>query len=551
MREIVEANIKGIIKELYGLHIEGFVIDKPKDEKLGDLATNVAFLLSKELKLDPKQVAQELAKKLSDENVSAKATGGFINFTFSEMYLKEEFERLVLEGEAYFVENLGCGEKVQVEFVSANPTGPLHLGHGRGAVVGDVLANLLETFGYNVTREYYINDAGYQVYLLGLSILYRYKDLLNQHDEELKEIYEREGYKGGYIVQLAKDAKAFYGDTLLKEDKEKAIDLLKDYGVKRLLEEIKSTLELLNIRFDVWYSERTLYQGGKVQEVINALTEKGYTYEKDGALWFRSTQFGDDKDRVLRRSDGTYTYFASDVAYHWEKYKRGFTRVINIWGADHHGYLPRLKGALLALGVPPDWLSVQFVQMVRLFSQGQEMRMSKRTGEFITLKELVEEAGPDAVRFIFLTKRSDTPLDFDIDLLKKKSSENPVFYVQYMHARIRGVFREVLSRFGIDADTERLENHVYSLKEEQEIKLIKRVVFLKDQIKEAVVKMHPHIITYELIELAKDFHNYYNHYRIMVENRSVMLSRLALLKGIERSVKFALKLMGVTAPDSM
>lgn len=551
MKEALEIAIKQKVKEVYGLEPENFTIEKPKDNDLGDLATNVAFLLSRTLKRDPKSLAQQMAQHLSNEQFSAEAVGGFINFTFSDDYLKREFTELLRKGEAYFVEDIGKGESLQVEFVSANPTGPLHLGHGRGAVVGDVLANLLETYGYKVVREYYINDAGYQVYLLGLSILYKYKKLFSEEDEQLKEAYEREGYRGKYIEELAKDVKAFYGSSLLKEDRDKAINLLKDYGVKRLLEEIRSTLELLNMRFDVWYSEKSLYLEGKVEKVVNLLKERGYTYEKDGALWFRSTKFGDDKDRVLVRSDGTYTYFAGDIAYHWEKYQRGFSKVINIWGADHYGYLPRLKGALTALGIPENWLNVQFVQMVRLFSEGQEIRMSKRTGEFITLKDLIEEVGSDAVRFVFLTKRSDTPLDFDIELIKRKSSENPVFYVQYMHARIMGVFREVYARYQIDIDKEHLQTFVPFLKESQEIKLIKRVLFLKDNIKEAVLRLHPHIITYELLDLAKDFHSYYNHYRVILEDKNAMLSRIALLKGIELSVKFALKLMGVSVPDRM
>ncbi len=551
MKEVLETVIKQATKETYGLDIDHFTVEKPKDDQLGDMATNVAFLLSKALKRNPQAIAQELAQKLNDSRFSPQVAGGFINFVFSESYVKEEFIKLLQEGEAYFVEDIGKGEKLQLEFVSANPTGPLHLGHGRGAVVGDVLANLLETYGYKVVREYYINDAGYQVYLLGLSILYKYKKLFGEEDEQLREVYEREGYKGKYIEELAKDVKAFYGSSLLQEDREKAINLLKDYGVKRLLEEIRSTLDLINIRFDVWYSERSLYEEGKVQEVVNLLTQKGYTYKKDGALWFRSTDFGDDKDRVLIRSDGTYTYFAGDIAYHWEKYKRGFDKVINIWGADHYGYLPRLKGALIALGIPENWLNVQFVQMVRLFSEGQEIRMSKRTGEFITLRELIEEVGPDAVRFVFLTKRSDTPLDFDIDLIKKKTSENPVFYVQYMHARIMGVFREVNARFNMQIDRKELHNYVSFLKENQEIRLIKKVLLLKDHIKEAVLRLHPHIITYELLDLAKEFHNYYNHYRVILEDKNLMFARIALLKGIEISVKFALKLMGVSAPDRM
>lgn len=551
MKEVLETNIKECIKRVYGLDVNGFVIDKPREEELGDLSTNVAFLLSKELKKSPQEVAKELARALTGEKYKADAVRGFINFVFSDEYIKDEFKKLLRSGEDYFVEDLGKGKKIQVEFVSANPTGPLHLGHGRGAVIGDVLANLLKRYGFDVVREYYINDAGYQVYLLGLSILYRYKELFGRKDEKLRETFEREGYKGSYVAELAKDVKTFYGDSLLDAPQEKAIKLLSDYGMKRLLEDIKDTLELIGVKFDVWYSEKSLYEKGLVDEVIRRLREKGCIYEKDGALWFTSTLFGDDKDRVLRRSDGTYTYFADDIAYHWDKFKRGFLKVLNIWGADHHGYLPRLRGALQALGIPKDWLHVEFVQMVRLFSGGQEIRMSKRTGEFLTLKELIEDVGPDAVRFIFLTKRSDTPLDFNLDMLKEKSSENPVFYVQYAHARVRGVFREVLSRYGIDADREALEDYVDLSKETQELKLMKKVVFFKDTLKDATLRSSPHVIIYELIDLVKDFHNYYNHYRVMVEERDLMLSRLSLLKGIETALKFILKLVGVSTPERM
>jgi len=318
-----------------------------------------------------------------------------------------------------------------------------------------------------------------------------------------------------------------------------------------MLEDIRETLNFMGVSFDSWISEREVIKSGILEEIIQKLEEKGYIYWQDGALWFKSSLFGDDKDRVLIRSDRTPTYFAGDIAYHYYKYKRGFEEVINLWGADHWGYLPRLKGALKALGIPEDWLKVEFVQMVRLFSQGKEIRMSKRTGEFVTLKELLDEVGVDAVRFIFLTKRSDTPLDFNIDLVKSNTTENPVFYVQYAYARTRGVFREVRSRFGIDPDSEKLEEWLNPLKDSQGLELMKKVLFFKDTLKDAVLSLTPHIVVYNLLEISKLFHNYYNHHRVIVEDRSLMMGRLALLKGVEIALKVGLNLIGVSAPERM
>jgi len=550
VKGFVERAIRQKIKELYSIEIDSFSLEPPREESYGDYATNVAFLLSKSLRKNPQEIAQELASKLSNHLMTAEAVKGFINIRLSEEFVIEEFKGLLTKGQDYFFEPVEKPMCIQVEFVSANPTGPLHVGHGRGAVVGDVLSKLLQRLGHKVLREYYINDAGNQVYMLGLSVLHRYYELFGKEDPELREVFEREGYKGKYIKRLAKDLKAFYGEELLDLERERAIDLCKEYAHKRLLEDIKETLELLSVSFDSWFSERSLYERGLVEEVMQKLRKRGYIYEKDGALWFKSSDFGDDKDRVVRKSDGSWTYFASDIAYHYQKFQRGFDKVINLWGADHHGYERRLIGALKALDIPEDWLKVEFVQMVRLISGGQEVRMSKRTGEFITLQELIEEVGKDAVRFVFLTRDSDTPLDFDIDLVKKNTTENPVFYVQYAYARIRGVFREVKERYGIDPDKEDLREYLHGLSEE-DLRLIKKCLYLKDTFEAVAKTFSPHLITYSLLELAKSFHYYYNHHRVMVEDKNLMLLRLALFKGVEITLRTAFELLGIEAPERM
>lgn len=551
MKAKVKKALLETIKALYSTEINGFSLEPPREESYGDYATNVAFLLAKSLRKNPQEIAQEIANKLSNEGLSAEALKGFINIRLKEGFLQEEFSRLFKEGSSYFFEPVERSLYMQVEFVSANPTGPLHVGHGRGAVVGDVLSRILKRFGHKVVREYYINDAGNQVYMLGLSVVYRYYELLGKEEENIKKVFEEEGYKGKYVIRLAKDLKAFYGEKLLHMPIEEAINIAKEYAYKRLLEDIKETLDSMDVAFDVWFSERSLYEKGVVEEAIRELERRGYVYEKDGALWFKSSAFGDDKDRVLKKSDGSYTYFAGDVAYHYEKFKRGFEKVINLWGADHHGYEKRLMGALRALGIPEDWLVVEFVQMVRLISEGQEVRMSKRTGEFITLADLLEEVGKDAVRFVFLTRSSNTPLDFDIDLVKKKTSENPVFYVQYAHARVRGVFREVKERYGIDADKEALMPYVKHLSSQEDLRLIKRCLYLKDVYEGVLSTFSPHLITYALLDLAKDFHHYYNHHRVMVEDKNTMLSRLALFKGVEITLKNAFEILGINAPERM
>ncbi len=580
MKDRLRQKITGALEELYGVKSPSFKVEKPRDEKLGDLATNVAFLLAKELRKNPAQIAEELAQKLSQDKdfESVEPAKGFINFKLSRKLLLEESSKLLREGENYFKENLGSGTKVQLEFVSANPTGPLHLGHGRGAVVGDTLARLMSFFGFDVVREYYINDAGRQVYLLGVSILYRYLELIDKVDTSpyIAEMFQQEGYKGDYILELAQKLYDIVGLLLIEDvrsarnkilsaelpfelrytakltDKDlSAEDLCAHFGLDAMLYEIRNDLEDMGIEFDVWFSERSLYEKGLVDKMIELLSEKGYTYEKDGALWLRTSVLGDDKDRVLRKSDGSYTYFASDIAYHWNKFQRGFKKVINFWGADHYGYIPRVKASMSMLGISDEWLEVYLIQMVKLFRGGREVKMSKRSGQFVTLRELIEDVGSDAVRFIFLTKRSDTPLEFDVELVKEKSSDNPVFYVQYAHARISGVFREFRERFGKEVQNEDLMEFLVFLKETDELTLLKKALLLKDELIDATLKRDPHLVTYALLDLASSFHRFYNRYRVITSEEQTMFGRLALLKVIKESLKVGLKLIGVSAPERM
>ena len=579
MKEHIRRRIDQAVRSLYGIDPPPYKVEKPRDEKLGDLATNVSFLLAKELRRSPADIARELAEALVGEEFrEVTPLKGFVNFRFSRDFLLREFGKLLRLDEEFFREDLGRGERIQIEFVSANPTGPLHLGHGRGAVVGDALARLLTFFGYRVTREYYINDAGRQVYLLGVSVLHRYLQLFGQEQEEIREIFEREGYRGDYVVEIALLLKEAVGDLLLNpEGADKAkerllqgnlpfplrytrsfaprrdprVELCAAFGLDVMMEEIREDLSRMNIDFDVWFSEQSLYERGLVEELIDLLRDRGFVYESGGALWLKTSQFGDDKDRVLRKSDGSYTYFASDIAYHWDKFRRGFDRVLDLWGADHHGYIPRVRASLKMLGVPEDWLEVYLIQMVKLFRGGREVRMSKRAGEFVTLRELVEEVGQDAVRFVFLTKRSDTPLDFDVDRVKEKSSENPVFYVQYAHARIAGVFREFRERYGRDPEVLDFSPFLKHLEVESEIKLVGKALMMKDELIEITLSREPHLITYYLVDLAGTFHAYYNHHRIVTADEKVTLARLGLLRGIRSALRLGLKLIGVSAPEKM
>ena len=578
MRREVKKVVEDRIKEAFKVDGINFKVEEPRDPSLGDLATNVSFLLAKTLKRNPNDIAQDLARILSEDSMfeEVSAVRGFVNFKLSPLFIRSRFRDLLKEGEGFFKEDVGKGTSVQVEFVSANPTGPLHLGHGRGAVVGDTLARLLEFFGFKVTREYYINDAGRQVFLLGVSVFVKYLELQNEEiPKSIQEIYDQEGYKGEYITDIAKSLSEAVGSSLTsqkpeeikkvllekdfpfpleylkKYDPKDEIELCSLFGLDMMMAEIRRTLSKMNVSFDSWVSEREIRERGLVEEVLNILKEKDLVYEKEGALWLKTSEFGDSKDRVLVKSDGELTYFASDIAYHLDKFRRGFQKVIDLWGADHHGYIPRVKASLKMLDIPEDWLEVYLIQMVKLFRDGKEVKMSKRAGNFVLLEELIDEVGQDAVRFVFLTKRSDTPLDFDVDKVKEKSSDNPVYYVQYAHARISGVFREVKSRTGFDPEREDLSPFVDGLKEEAEVKLMKKCLTFKDEILDIVLSKDPHHLPNFLIDLASDFHNYYNHYRVLGSEESIMRARLSLLKGVREVIRLGLKLMGVSAPDRM
>ncbi len=543
MKEFLKEKVKEAVEELYGLAdvVEKASFEKPKKKEYGDMATNVSFLLAKELRKNPAEISKSIAEKLSklEEFEKVEPIGGFLNFRFSGKFYSKLLEEIVETD--YYVSNVGNGQKVLLEYVSANPTGPLHVGHGRGAVVGDVLYRVMKLTNFNVEREFYINDAGRQVKLLGLSIYLRAKELAGEK-VELPE----DAYRGEYIVELAKDL-VKEKPEILKMDEEEGTKIAQEFGVKKLLEKIKSDLKAIGVEFDNWFSEKSLYETGKVEKAIEILKEKGLTYEKDGALWFKAKDLGDDKDRVLRKSNREYTYFASDIAYHLSKIERGYERAINIWGADHHGYIKRVKCAIESFGKNPDWLDVLLVQIVKVLKDGKEVKMSKREGKFVELSWLVEEVGKDAVRFFFLLKRHDTPLDFDVNLALEKSSENPVYYVQYAHARICSVLDK-----GKSVNIYPSKEHLHLLTLEEEKELINFCYLLKYELQEIALKLEPHRLSYYLIELASRFHKYYNANRIVdEENVPLSSARLYLCEGVKKALYVGLQTLNVNAPRRM
>ena len=544
MKEFVKEKVKKAIKEIYGSLeevVEKATFEKPKKKEYGDYATNVAFLLAKILKKNPKQIGEEIKENLisSKEFETIEVVNGFINVKFSQDFYSKLLEEIV-ETE-FYKSNLGNGKKILLEYVSANPTGPLHVGHGRGAVVGDVLSKVLESTGFKPEREFYINDAGRQIKLLGISIYLRALELLGK-EVELPE----DAYRGEYIKELAKKLLEIY-PQIGEIEEEKAIELSANFGKEEMLKEIKEDLKLLKVEFDNWFSEKELHDKGMIEEAIKLLKEKGLIYEKEGALWFKSTAFGDDKDRVVRRKTGEYTYFAADIAYHLNKIKRGYYKGINVWGADHHGYIKRVKAAIEAFGKNPDWLEVVLIQLVKLYKKGQEVKMSKRAGNFVTLRWLMEEVGTDAVRFFFLLKRHDTPLDFDLDLAVSQKSENPVYYVQYAHARICSILDKARER-GFKPEKEKLN----LLESSEEKELISLCYSLKYELQEIARKLEPHRLTYYLINLASTFHKFYNKHKVIDEkNKELSNARLYLIEGVRKTINSGLKLINVTAPRRM
>lgn len=529
-----------------------YVIEVPNNPDHGHFATNLPMALASSQKRRPKDIAEIIVAHLNEgEGFIQKAEiagPGFINFMVSQGRWYQVLSEIMGLKEDYGRSQIGSGEKVLVEFVSANPTGPLHLGHGRGAALGDTLCRILSFTGHEVVREFYINDAGQQIRLLGESIYSRWRQL-----SEPEYPFPENGYQGDYVKVLAKEISE---DMNLKSlQQEEAISRCVEWGKKKMLAEIEQDLADFRVPFDVWQKESDLYAAGLIESSQEILREKGQIYEKDGALWIRTSLHGDDKDRVIRKGDGEYTYFASDISYHLEKWKRGFSKAINIWGADHHGYVQRVKAALKTNGLNENWLNVLFIQLVKLWKGGKEIKMSKRAGYYVTLKELVEEVGVDAVRFVFLTKNHDSPLDFDIDLVKKHDSDNPVYYVQYAHARICSVFRKAASEGIVLPD--RTDQVLDLLILDEEMALIRFMSEFPTLLEDISRGLEPHRLTYYLTELSALFHKYFNlgtkksENRIVGEDITLSQARLCLAEGTRIVLNNGLGLLGINAPERM
>ena len=516
----------------------------PPKKEFGDFATNFAMQSARALRCNPRVLAQYIVEHLDCAYVNKMeiAGPGFLNFYLNPDWVYDMLAHIVEAGENYGNLPKASDEKIQVEYVSANPTGPLHVGHGRGAAVGSALSNLLKAAGYDVEQEYYINDAGNQMNNLARSVNARYLELLGQPCE-----FPDDGYHGHDIIDTAQRIINKYGDRFLQMEEAERLEEFKTIAYQEKLAALKEDLERFNVRFDVWFSEKTLHEANKIKEACDRLLEKGYMYEQDGALWLKSTAFGDDKDRVVIRDNGVPTYFAADIAYHANKFGRGFDRVINLWGADHHGYIARMKAAMQCMGYQPEQLEILILQMVRLLRDGQEVKMSKRTGQSVTLNELIDEVGTDAARFFFVMRSIDSQLDFDLDLAKKKSNDNPVFYVQYAHARICSIMRQV-AEAGI---TVRGTGNYKLLTEPVEVDLIKKLGGYPEMLAEAAKERAVQQVAHYVYDLAGLFHSAYNQCRILGVNEELQQARLAMVMAVGHVIRHALSILGVSAPEKM
>ncbi|MES5837300.1 arginine--tRNA ligase [Bacillus cereus group sp. MG11] len=550
--------VKGLIKEEIQAavlkaelateeQIPNVVLESPKDKTNGDFSTNMAMQLARVAKKAPRMIAEELVANFDKAKASIEkieiAGPGFINFYMDNSYLTDLIPTIVSAGEAYGETNTGKGEKVQVEFVSANPTGDLHLGHARGAAVGDTLCNLLAKAGYDVSREYYINDAGNQIHNLALSVEARYMQALGL-EKEMPE----DGYHGADIIGIGKRLAEEFGDRYAKADEKESYEFYREYGLKYELAKLQKDLESFRVKFDVWFSETSLYKNGKIDQALAVLKEREEIFEEDGATWFRSMTYGDDKNRVLIKNDGSYTYLTPDIAYHRDKLERGFDKLINIWGADHHGYIPRMKAAIQALGYDKDTLEVEIIQMVQLYQNGEKMKMSKRTGKAVTLRELMEEVGVDAMRYFFAMRSGDSHLDFDMDLAVSKSNENPVYYAQYAHARVCSILRQG-EELGLATGGDVNYKLVTS---EKEVELLKKLGEFPAVVADAAQKRLPHRITNYAFELAATLHSFYNAEKVLnQDNLELSKARYELMKAVRTTLQNALAIVGVSAPEKM
>ncbi|HEX74192.1 MAG TPA: arginine--tRNA ligase [Dehalococcoidia bacterium] len=520
-------------------------VERPQNPEHGDYASSFPLKLARAVGVSPLTIADDIVGLMApcpEIATIAVATPGFINFTLKSEWLTRQVDSILAAGNSYGNVDLGQGSRVQIEFVSVNPTGPLHVGHGRGAILGSTLANVLAADGYKVEKEYYINDAGNQVDAFYRSLYARYQQCLGI-DAEMPS----DGYFGSYMVDLAKDVMAEEGDRFLTLPEQEAISQLGQLGLEKITNQIRSDLELLGVSFDVWFSEQSLYDNGQYQTAMSLLRQAGYVREKEGATWFVSTTLGEDKDNVVIRSDGSPTYFASDIAYHYNKFlERKFDRVINIWGADHQGHISRMKVVLGAMGVSPERLEIIISQMVTL-RRGQELvRISKRSGDIITLREVLDEVGIDACRFFFLSRSADSQMDFDLELAKRESADNPVYYVQYAHARIASILRLAQQR-GINYE----DGDVSLLSSEPELTLIRKMLLLPEIVEVVAHTLEPHHLTYYAQDLATVFHSFYKQCRVISRNEALTKARLKVVEAAKVVLAKTLHLMGMTAPEKM
>ena len=534
--------------------VQTCLLEEPKEKSFGDISSPCALKLASFLKRPPRQIAQEIVSILNSEisggelkNLIEKidiAGAGFINFYLSQEYF-HSYLKEIHNSKDFFSFPGKKAQNLLIEFVSANPTGSLSVAHGRQAAVGDVLAGTLRFLGYKVTREYYLNDEGNQINILGKSIYLRLQGLKGEKIE-----FPEDHYQGEYIIELAKE--------LLEAPERQNIgrgrpcacprtpEDCREYGVKRILEIIRKELDDFGVRFDSWYSQAVLQKSGKIERVIADLREKGFVYDYEGAVWFSSTKFGDDKDRVIIKSDGSYTYLAPDIAYHQDKFNRGFNRLINLWGPDHHGYIPRMKAAVEALGRNRDALNVIIVQLASLFREGKAVSMSTRKGEYVTLRQVMDEVGVDAARFFFLMRRTDSHLDFDLELAKKQSAQNPVYYVQYSYARICNILAN--SSLGLEAVK---EADLSLLKEAEEIALLKALHGFKQSLRIVEAQLDPYNLTVYLQELAESFHRFYDKHRVLVDDAKLRDARVSLILGCKEVLALGFRLLGIKAPEKM
>ncbi|MFQ5915559.1 MAG: arginine--tRNA ligase [Nitrospinota bacterium] len=525
-----------------------FNLERPDLKEHGDFSTNLAMVLASTQKKPPRKIAEALSRHIGENHPIIGrleiAGPGFMNFFLRPQFILEKLREAAKAGEDFGRSDVGKGKRVQVEFVSANPTGPLHIGHGRGAAVGDSLSRILVLSGYQIEKEYYINDSGSQIETLGRSVYLRYQEAAGKAVE-----FPEECYQGRYITDLSKSIFEEAGLAYLGREENAVVKEFGDRATKSILAEIQSDLKAFNVDFDVWFSEQSLYESEEVPRALERLKAQGHVYEKEGALWLGSSAHGDEKDRVLVRTDGRPTYLASDVAYHHDKFQRGFDAVIDIWGADHHGYVPRMNAVVQMLGRPLEDFRVLLVQLVSLTRGGQPISMSTRQGQFVELAEVVREVGADATRFFLLTRRCDSPLEFDLDLAKEQSSENPVYYVQYAHARVCSVMKQAQEQKIPLADPDTVDLSPLALPEERT--LILGLLQFPEVVETAAKTLEPHRLTHFLLDLAATFHNYYKHHRFITDDANLTAARLFLVGFFGLVVRRALDLLGISAPERM